>query len=62
MFEVYYMNDKPYDENDKKNILSNTVKNNIDDVDMVIVNDFGHGFIFDELIDLISKKPSFYCS
>ena len=49
------MNDKPYDENDKKNILSK-VRNNIEDADMVIVNDFGHGFIFSELIDLISKK------
>ncbi len=58
MFEVYYMNDKPYDENDKKNILLK-VKNNIEDADMVIVNDFGHGFIFSELIDLICNKGKF---
>ena len=58
MFEVYYMDDKPYSEKDKK-ITLNTVKNKINDVDIVIVNDFGHGFVFDELIDLISNKAKF---
>ena len=52
------MDDKPYSEKDKK-ITLNTVKNKINDVDIVIVNDFGHGFVFDELIDLISNKAKF---
>ncbi len=58
MFEVYYMDDRPYSEKEKK-ITLNTVKNKINEVDIVIVNDFGHGFVFDELIDLVSNRAKF---
>ena len=58
MFEVYYMDDSPLTLREKEKILKE-VQVHITQADLVIVNDFGHGFIFDDLIKLICKESKF---
>ncbi len=58
MFEVYYMDDSPLTISEKKDILDK-VGRYLKKADLVIVNDFGHGLIFEELIDLICNNSKF---
>jgi len=58
MFEVYYMDDGPLAFREKEKILKE-VQTHIKEADLVIVNDFGHGFIFDDLNNLICKESKY---
>lgn len=54
LFEVYYMDDSPLP-NEVQKDLHHTLEAKIAEADMVIVLDFGHGFLNDETIDLLEK-------
>ncbi len=58
MFETYYMDDSPLSKEEEAVILAKLEKY-INDVDLVIVNDFGHGLMSEKIIKLISKKSKF---
>ena len=58
MFEVYFMDDTPLSADDRERIY-NKVDKSIAEADLVIVNDFGHGMIFKELVELICKKSKY---
>ena len=60
MFETYYMDDAPLS-NQEQNLILSKVEKNINDVDLVIVNDFGHGLMFNKLINLVIKKSKYLC-
>lgn len=55
VFEVYYMNDQPIAAQLEKQINDYLIKN-LKHYDLVIVNDFGHGFLTKQLIATICRK------
>lgn len=58
LFEVYYINDEPI-VSSLEDQLNITLKNRIDDFDVVIVNDFGHGMIKGSTVDILTEKARF---
>lgn len=58
LFEVCYFNDTFIEEDLEKKIMSK-LKGIIQDYDLVIVSDFGHGFLTDNLVKAICKEARF---
>jgi len=58
LFEVYEMNDEYIDQKIESQIIDFFVKN-IDDYDLVIVQDYGHGLITDNIISKLINKAKF---
>ena len=58
IFELYSMDDDPLDEEIEAAVIK-TVNGLIDQADMVVVSDFGHGLMTPALVDLVSKKSKF---
>lgn len=58
LFEVCYLNDSPL-ANGLENKVMSKLKNTIPDYDLVIVSDFGHGFLSDKLAGVICKEAKF---
>ena len=58
LFSVYSMNDYPLDGKYEKKLLS-FLKKNLRKYDLVIVTDFGHGFITGAIIKLLEKYSNF---
>lgn len=58
LFEIYYFEDKPISQK-----LSQTVCQYLEKIlptfDLVLVNDYGHGFFSKEIIELLEKKSKF---
>jgi rfaE bifunctional protein nucleotidyltransferase chain/domain len=57
-FEVYFYKEEP-ELKAKGKIVKDWLSNNLDKYDLVIVADFGNGFIDDEMINLIINKSKF---
>ena len=58
VFGSYIINDSPLDlENEKK--LKNFLTNKLKNFDLVIISDYGHGFISDKNASLLSKKSKY---
>ena len=60
LFSVYNMKDNPINGICEKKVI-NFLNKNLKRYDLVIVTDFGHGFISDKMIDNIRKKSKFLC-
>ncbi|OGQ05129.1 MAG: hypothetical protein A2W61_06325 [Deltaproteobacteria bacterium RIFCSPLOWO2_01_44_7] len=58
LFEEYFINDEPLDVVTEKKVCDYLEKI-IDDYDLVVVNDFGFGFIGPQVIDLVCKRAKF---
>lgn len=58
LFEICYMNDTPITADKEKEITA-YLKNNIENFDLVIVSDFGHGLLVDDMIDTICSRSKF---
>jgi len=58
IFEICYMDDSPISEELESEIYK-YIDGVIGDYDLVIVSDFGHGFLSERLVHLISKKAKF---
>ena len=58
LIEVAYLVDEPLPAATQAEV-NRTIDRTIDQYDMVIVNDFGHGLIDDELIDILCRKARF---
>lgn len=58
LFKVEYMNDKPISENLSKEII-NYLSDELPKYDLVIVSDFGHGFINNSIRDTLEEKSLF---
>jgi bifunctional ADP-heptose synthase (sugar kinase/adenylyltransferase) len=58
MFEVCFFNDLPLSESVEQEIC-NYLMENIHDYDLVIVSDFGHGFIGQSIINLLCEEANF---
>ena len=58
LFEVYYMDDEPLVGSVQDELLQ-ALSDRIEGVDLVIVNDFGHGMIDRKVIDLLAEKAPF---
>ncbi len=58
MFEIYYFDNKNLPENISKQI-DNYLKNILSQYDLVIVNDYGHGFFDKNIIEVLSKDAIF---
>lgn len=58
MFEIYYFDDQdlPKDVSIK---LNNYLKKVVPKYDLVIINDYGHGFFSEEIIKILRKKSKF---
>ena len=54
---VYNINDDPIDKIDEK--INQTLKKDLSKYDLVIVSDYGHGFISDTTAKIISKHSKF---
>ena len=55
MFEVYEMNDKQLTKKNEDKVIKK-IKSCIPKVDLIIITDFGHGFLTQKVIDFISKS------
>lgn len=58
VFEIYEMNDSPLDKNNENKVIK-FCNDNLKNYDLVIVNDYGHGFMTDKIIKVIEKKSKF---
>lgn len=58
MFEIYYFNDRDLSTSLEEKVF-NYLKNKIKDYDLVLVADFGHGFLSKKLRELVSKQAKF---
>lgn len=58
MFEIYYFEDKPLSQKLSAKI-SSYLKKILSSFDLVIVNDYGHGFFVKEIIQTLEKKAKF---
>ncbi len=58
LFEIYYMDDTPLDPDMEKQV-NEKLAARIEDCDLVIVNDFGHGLIGPSTARLLSEKSKF---
>lgn len=57
-FEVYFYKEEPELKANGR-LVKDWLKNNIDSYDLVIVADFGNGFIDTEMVDIITEKSKF---
>lgn len=55
MFEVNYLNDNYINENLEDEVIK-YLKSVVSDYDLVLISDFGHGFITKKIIDVIQKN------
>lgn len=55
LFEIYYMQDSQVDKDVEGGIIE-YLRNSVGDYDVVVVNDFGHGFITDKIIRTICRQ------
>ena len=60
LFQIYKMIDKPISNFDEKKIF-NYLSKNIKKFDVIIVNDFGHNFLTNKVIDFIQKNSKYLC-
>ncbi len=58
LFEVYYMDDEPLMRN-LENELNSVIASRINNYDVVIANDFGHGLIGRSTVELLCSKARF---
>jgi rfaE bifunctional protein kinase chain/domain len=58
LFKIEYMNDAPLDQHATREIVS-YLKERLPSFDLVIVGDFGHGFINKDIIDVLEDKAKF---
>lgn len=58
LFEVYEMSDAPLPKNTKNKFKEKLIAS-LKDADAVVVNDFGHGFIDDEIVDILQENSPF---
>lgn len=58
LFEVYHMDDRPLPERVQRK-FHDTLKKCLSGADLVIVCDFGHGFVSQETIDLLHSEAKF---
>ena len=58
MFEVYDMDDSPIKKKEENKIILE-IKKNLPNIDLIIVTDFGHGLLSNEIINEISKSKKF---
>lgn len=58
LFEVYQNNFLLTEKNNEKKIIK-YLNNNLKNYDLVLVNDYGHGFFTKKIIDLLIKKSKF---
>jgi len=58
MYEICYMNDAPLSEETEDEIAVH-LDSIISDFDLVVVSDFGHGFLNKKLIEIICSKSKF---
>ncbi len=58
LFEVYHMDDSPLPEDVRTKFRKDLTKK-IRDVDLVILLDFGHGFMDPDVIELLEREASF---
>jgi rfaE bifunctional protein nucleotidyltransferase chain/domain len=58
LFEVYFMDDRPLSGADR-HVLAAVVADKARDADLVVVNDFGHGMIGPEVVDLVRASARF---
>jgi len=58
MFEIYYFDDRNLPENISCEIID-YLKNILPKYDLVIVNDYGHGFFDKNIIEMLRKKTKF---
>lgn len=58
MFEVYRMDDKP-PAAELQDKLNSIIADRARDVDLVVVNDFGHGMIMPSTVDVLTKTAQF---
>ena len=58
LHEVYHFDDRPLPE-PVQTLFDSKVEERLQDVDLVIVTDFGHGLIADSTIKLLAKKAPF---
>ncbi len=58
LFEVYENNFLLTEKNNEKKIIK-YLNNNLKNYDLVLVNDYGHGFFTPKIIDLLIKKSKF---
>ncbi|MEK6983828.1 MAG: PfkB family carbohydrate kinase [Nanoarchaeota archaeon] len=58
LFKVEYINDSPINEKLEREILA-FLESQLPDFDLVIVGDFGHGFINQNIINLLEEKSKY---
>jgi len=58
LLELYEMNDSPLIENEELKLF-NILSERLEEADVVIVADYGHGLISEKIIDLLCKKSKF---
>ena len=58
LFEVYFMNDQPLGRSDQLK-LNDLISQRVKQYDVVIVTDFGHGFLHGSTVDLLGQKAPF---
>jgi len=58
MFEISFLNDLPLPESVEQEVC-NYLMDNIHDYDLVIVSDFGHGFIGQSIINVLCEEANF---
>jgi len=60
LFKIEYINDKPI-ENDLTEEIVNYLNGELPKYDLVVVGDFGHGFINDSIREVLENKSNFLC-
>jgi len=60
LFKIEYINDKPISQDLTQEIID-YLNEEVPKYDLVIVGDFGHGFINDTIRGILGKKSSFLC-
>ena len=58
-FEVYHSTDGQNADSNENQKLTKWLESNINKFDIVVVPDYGNGFISDSMVDIISKKSKF---
>ena len=58
LFEICFLNDRPLPEPAEQEVCNYLIKN-IRDYDLVIVSDFGHGFIGQSIINVLCEEANF---
>ena len=61
LFKIEYINDKPIEKELESDIIDYLYEK-LSDYDLVIVNDFGHGFINNNIINVLEEKSKFICA